>query len=76
MKEFVGIRAKTYSYPIHHISDDRKAKSTIKVLKKPSNLNIIRTVQTQINLKIDHLRIMNLTQILKNRKGLKVKDSD
>ena len=76
MKEFVGIRVKTYSYPIHNISEDRKAKSTKKVLKNPSNLNIIRTVETQIYLKMNHLRIMNLAQILKNRKDLKVKDSD
>ena len=34
MKEFVGLRGKTYSYLIDHASEDKKAKNTKKCVIK------------------------------------------
>ena len=45
MTKFVGLRAKTYSYLIDDVSEDKKAKGTKKcVVKKDWNFKIIRTV--------------------------------
>ena len=46
MTEFVGLRAKTYSYLIDNGSEDKKAKGT----KKPLNLKIIKSFRNQLNL--------------------------
>ena len=46
MTEFVGLRAKTYSYLIDNGSEDKKAKGT----KKPLNLKIIKSFWNQLNL--------------------------
>ena len=45
MTKFAGLRAKTYSYLIDDVSEDKKAKGTKKcVVKKDWNFKIIRTV--------------------------------
>ena len=45
MKEFIGLRAKTYSYLKDNNDEDKKAKSTEKcVIKRKLNLKIIKTV--------------------------------
>ena len=46
MTEFIGLRAKTYSYLIDNGSEDKKAKGT----KKPLNLKIIKSFWNQLNL--------------------------
>ena len=49
MTKFVGLRAKTYNYLIDNSSEDKKAKSTKKLLKKKkiaienSNLRILKS---------------------------------
>ena len=45
MTEFVGLRAKPYSYLVDDSSEDKKANSTKKrVIKKDLNLKIVKTV--------------------------------
>ena len=45
MKEFIGLRAKTYDYLKDNNDQDKKAKVTKKgVIKKPKNFKIIKTV--------------------------------
>ena len=45
MTDFVGLRAKTYSYLVDDGSEDKKAKGTKKcAIKKNLNLRIIKTV--------------------------------
>ena len=44
MKEFVGLRAKTYSYLIDNGSEDKKAKGTKKCVVKRLNSKIIKTI--------------------------------
>ena len=45
MKEFVGLRANTYSYLIGDVGKDKKAKDTTKnVIKKIRNLKVLETV--------------------------------
>ena len=45
MKEFHGLRAKTYSYLIYDVSVGKKAKDTKKcVMEENLNLKIIKTV--------------------------------
>ena len=44
MKEFVGLRAKTYSYLIDNGSEDKKAKGTTKCVVKRLNSKIIKTI--------------------------------
>ena len=58
MKEFVGLRAKTYSYLTNGGSEAKEGKGTkMCVIKENLNLKIIKTVQKQFNfeIKIDHL---------------------
>ena len=54
IRKFVGLKAKTYNYLIDDSSKNKKAKSTKKcVIKKNSlNLNIIKTVQKQLILRM------------------------
>ena len=53
MTQFVGLRAKAYSYLIDDGSEDKKAKGTKKcVIKRKLKFEIIKTVQNQINLRI------------------------
>ena len=53
MIKFVGLRAKTYSYLIDDVGEDKKAKSTkMRVMKKILNLKIIKTVYKKLNLRI------------------------
>ena len=45
MKEFLGLRAKTYGYLIDDVSEDKKAKGTKKcVTKRKLKFKIIKTV--------------------------------
>ena len=51
---FVGLKAKTYNYLIDNDSKYKKAKGIKKyVIKINLNLKIIKTVQKQLNLKIN-----------------------
>ena len=52
MTKFVELRAKTYSYLIDDVREDKKSKVTKKrVMKtKLENLKIIKTVSKQVNL--------------------------
>ena len=44
MKEFVGLRAKTYSYLKHNIGEDKKAKGTKKyVIKRKLKIQDYKT---------------------------------
>ena len=53
MKEFFGLRAKTYSYLIDDDSEDKKAKGTkICIIKIKIQLKIIKTASKQLNLKV------------------------
>ena len=53
MTQFVGLRAKAYSYLIDDGSEDKKAKGTKKcVIKRKLKFEIIKIVQNQINLRI------------------------
>ena len=45
MDEFVGLRAKTYSYLKDSNDEDKKAKGTKKCVIKKIKLKIIKTVQ-------------------------------
>ena len=52
MKEFAALRAETYSYITDSNDEDKKAKGTIKCLKKEIlYLKIINIVQKPLNLK-------------------------
>ena len=52
MKEFAALRAETYSYITDSNDEDKKAKGTIKCLKKEIlYLKIINIVQNPLNLK-------------------------
>ena len=45
MKQFLGLRAKTYSYLKDNNDEDKKVKGTRKcVIKKPLNLEIIKNI--------------------------------
>ena len=58
MKEFVGLRAKTYNYLIDDVSEDKKAKGTKKcVIKRKLKLEDYKNCleATQIENKINHL---------------------
>ena len=48
MKEFAGLRAKTYSYLIDIVSEDKKAKG-----RENLNFKLIKIVQKQCNLRIE-----------------------
>ena len=52
---FFGLGAKTYSYlKDDDNSEDKKAKGTEQcVIRKPINLKIIKTVEKQLNLRIN-----------------------
>ena len=68
IRKFVGLKAKTYNYLIDDSSKNKKAKSTKKyVIKKNSlNLNIIKTVQKQLILRMKKVaqKKIKLTQIV------------
>ena len=58
MTEFVGLRAKTYSYLIENGSEDKKSKSTKKcvIKRKPKFENYKNCLEaTQLENKINHL---------------------
>ena len=59
MKNFFGIRAKTYSLFIDDSSENKKTKGTKKcVIKKILNLKNIKTVQKQISQRIKLAQIV------------------
>ena len=52
MKQFLGLRAKTYSYLKDNNDEDKKAKGTRKcVIKKTLNLEIIKNIYRHLKLK-------------------------
>ena len=51
MKEFFGLRAKTYSYLIDDDSEDKKG-TKICIIKRKIQLKIIKTASKQLNLKV------------------------
>ena len=54
MTNFVGLRAKSFSYLIDDNSEDKKAKGTkmCVIKKKKLSLKIIKTVKKQLNLRM------------------------
>ena len=54
MTNFVGLRAKSFSYLIDDSSEDKKAKGTKMCVmkKKKLSLKIIKTVKKQLNLRM------------------------
>ena len=54
MTNFVGLRAKSFSYLIDDSSEDKKAKGTkmCVIKKKKLSLKIIKTVKKQLNLRM------------------------
>ena len=67
MMQFVGLRARTYSYLIDDSSKDKKAKGTKKcVIKRKRKFETIKTVQKQFNLRIKYIiqkKKIKLTQV-------------
>ena len=55
MKEFFSLRAKIYVYLIDDGSEGKKAKGTKNISQKKLNLEIIETVQKQLNLIIKQI---------------------
>ena len=52
IREFFGLRPKTYSYLKDNSGEDKKAKDTKKCHKKILNFKSIKTVYKQLKLKI------------------------
>ena len=72
MTKFVGLRAKTCNYLTDGDREDEKAKGTEScAIKKPLNLKIIKTVQKQLNLRINKLSRKNKTDIDSNKENNK-----
>ena len=72
MTKFVGLRAKTYNYLTDDDREDEKAKGTEScAIKKTLNLKIIKTVQKQLNLRINKLSRKNKTDIDSNKENNK-----
>ena len=66
MKEFAGLRSRTYTYLRDKNDEDKKAKDTKMCLIKRKNLRIRSSClkAAQIGNKINHLEKINLMQIV------------
>ena len=66
MTKFVALRAKTYSYLIDDSSEVKKAKDTkMCVIKRKLQFENIKTVQNQLNLRINYIAKIKINQVLK-----------
>ena len=71
MTKFVALRAKTYSYLIDDSSEVKKAKDTkMCVIKRKLQFENIKTVQNQLNLRINYIAKIKINQVLK--KNIKI----